>query len=66
MDIPLIQDALSQLADDIMPEEECKRIILAAMGFDPKLLTELQKMREIAALWEDDDDTDSPKEEETG
>ena len=63
MDVPLIQDALSQLADDIIPEEECKSIILAAMGFDPKLLGELQKMREIAALWEGDDveDTEAPE-----
>ena len=59
MDIKLIQDALSQLADDIIPEEECKKIILAAMGFDPELLTELHKMREIAALWEDGDDDDT-------
>ena len=59
MDIALIQDALSQLADDIMPEDECKRIILAAMCFDPELLAELHKMREIAALWEGDDVEDN-------
>ena len=56
MDIPLIQDALSQLADDIIDEDACRKIVLAAMGFDPSYLTELHKMREIAALWEDDED----------
>jgi len=64
MDVPLIHDALSQLADDIIDEDACREIILAAMGFDPSYLTELHKMKEIAALWEHDDDDNNPGKEE--
>ena len=52
MDLQKIHDALSQLADEMITEEECKEIILLALGIEPSHLTELHKMQEIAALWD--------------